>query len=36
MQAAPTFVVLEAAYLGGENGLLQQLRKAGYTVEAVR
>ena len=29
------FIVLDAIYLGGENGLLQQLRSAGYRVRPV-
>lgn len=30
------FIAVGAAHLGGEKGLIQQLRRAGYTVEAVK
>lgn len=33
MAEKPTFFVVDAANLGGENGLLQLLRNAGYKVE---
>lgn len=32
----PTFYVVDAAVLGGVNGLLQLLQKAGYRVEGIR
>ncbi|MCU0340750.1 MAG: TraB/GumN family protein [Spirosomaceae bacterium] len=35
MQARPTFFAVGAAHLGGEKGVLQLLRKQGYTVRAV-
>lgn len=36
MKEAPTFVVVGALHLPGENGLLKLLKKQGYTVESVR
>lgn len=36
MAARPTFVAVGALHLPGPDGLLALLRKAGYTVEAVR
>ena len=33
MAEKPTFFVVDAANLGGENGLLQLLRNAGCKVE---
>lgn len=35
MSAAPTFFAVGAGHLGGNRGLLQLLRTAGYTVERV-
>lgn len=35
MNAAPTFVAVGAGHLPGENGLLNLLKKKGYTVEPV-
>lgn len=35
MSAAPTFFAVGAGHLGGNRGLLQLLRTAGYTVEGV-
>ena len=36
MAEKPTFFVVDAANLGGEEGILQQLRQAGYTVEGLK
>lgn len=36
MKAAPTFVAVGALHLPGEKGLLNLLKKQGYTVEAVK
>ncbi|WP_455590963.1 TraB/GumN family protein [Bacteroides sp.] len=36
LKAQPTFVAVGALHLPGENGLLNLLKKQGYTVEAVR
>ena len=36
MSEKPTFFVIDAANLGGEEGLLQLLRQAGYKVEGVK
>ncbi|MCO6461037.1 MAG: TraB/GumN family protein [Saprospiraceae bacterium] len=36
MAAQPTFFAVGAGHLGGQNGVIQLLRKAGYTVTAVR
>lgn len=36
MQAAPTLFVVGAGHLPGSRGVLSLLRKAGYTVEAVK
>lgn len=36
MKSAPTFVAVGALHLPGEKGLLNLLKKAGYTVEAVK
>lgn len=36
MSEKPTFFVIDAANLGGEGGLLQLLRQAGYKVEGVK
>lgn len=36
LQAAPSLVVVGALHLPGEKGLIRQLQKAGYTVEAVK
>ena len=36
MKAAPSFVAVGALHLAGEEGLLFQLDKMGYTVEAVK
>lgn len=36
MSGAPTFFVVGAGHLPGEDGVLQLLRTAGYTVEAVK
>ena len=36
MSEKPTFLVIDAANLGGEEGLLQLLRQAGYKVEGVK
>lgn len=35
-KAKPTFIGVGAAHLGGENGVINLLRKQGYTVEAVK
>ena len=35
MAEKPTFFVVDAANLGGEEGILQKLRQAGYTVEGL-
>ncbi|MCG2612550.1 TraB/GumN family protein [Flavobacterium sp. SM15] len=35
-KAKPTFFGVGAAHLGGENGVIMLLRKAGYKVEAVK
>lgn len=35
MSAAPTFVAVGAGHLPGENGLLNLLKRRGYTVESV-
>ena len=36
MAEKPTFFVVDAANLGGEEGILQKLRQAGYTVEGLK
>lgn len=36
MKAAPTFVAVGALHLPGEKGLLNLLKKQGYTVEPVK
>ena len=36
MKATPTFVAVGALHLPGDKGLLNLLKKAGYTVEAVK
>ena len=36
MAEKPTFFVVDAANLGGEEGILQHLRQAGYTVEGLK
>ena len=36
MAEKPTFFVVDAANLGGEEGILQQLRQTGYTVEGLK
>lgn len=36
MAEKPTFFVVDAANLGGGEGILQQLRQAGYTVEGLK
>lgn len=36
MAEKPTFFVVDAVNLGGEEGILQQLRQAGYTVEGLK
>lgn len=36
MAEKPTFFVIDAANLGGQEGILQQLRQAGYTVEGLK
>ena len=36
MAEKSTFFVVDAANLGGEEGILQQLRQAGYTVEGLK
>ena len=36
MKAAPTFVAVGALHLPGEKGLLNLLKRQGYTVEAVK
>ena len=36
MKAAPTFVAVGALHLPGDKGLLNLLKKQGYTVEAVK
>lgn len=36
MQQGPTLIAVGALHLTGERGLINQLRKAGYTVEEVR
>lgn len=36
MKSAPTLFVVGAGHLGGTRGVLQLLRQAGYTVEAVK
>lgn len=36
LEEGPCFITLNAIYLGGEKGLLQQLREAGYRVRAVK
>lgn len=36
MQAAPSFIAVGALHLPGEHGLLNLLKKQGYTVEAVK
>lgn len=36
MAEKPTFFVVDAANLGGEEGILQKLRQAGYTVEGFK
>lgn len=36
MAEKPTFFVIDAANLGGEEGILLQLRQAGYTVEGLK
>lgn len=36
MKENPTLFVIDASHLGGENGLLQQLRQFGYLVEGVK
>jgi uncharacterized protein YbaP (TraB family) len=35
LREGKAFITLNAIYLGGEDGLLEQLRKAGYRVKAV-
>ena len=35
MQAKPTFFAVGAGHLGGEKGVLNLLKKQGYTVKAV-
>lgn len=35
LKEGKAFITLNAIYLGGEDGLLEQLRKAGYRVKAV-
>lgn len=35
LQEGKAFITLNAIYLGGDEGLLEQLRKAGYRVKAV-
>lgn len=36
MAEKPTFFVIDAANLGGQEGILQLLRQAGYTIEGLR
>jgi uncharacterized protein YbaP (TraB family) len=36
MKEAPTFFVVGAGHLPSDRGVLELLRKAGYTVEGVR
>lgn len=36
MKANPTFIAVGALHLAGEKGLVESLRKAGYTVEAIK
>lgn len=36
VKAAPTFVAVGALHLPGDKGLLNLLKKQGYTVEAVK
>lgn len=36
MQSAPTFVAVGALHLPGENGVIEGLRKAGYTVTPIK
>jgi uncharacterized protein len=36
MKEAPSFFAVGAAHLAGENGVIHLLRKAGYTVKAVK
>jgi uncharacterized protein len=36
MKEAPSFFAVGAAHLAGKNGVIQLLRKAGYTVKAVK
>jgi uncharacterized protein YbaP (TraB family) len=35
LQEGKAFITLNAIYLGGEDGLLEQLRKTGFRVKAV-
>lgn len=32
----PTFILLDAVYLAGENGLINKLKRKGYTVKAIQ
>jgi uncharacterized protein len=36
MKEAPSFFAVGAAHLAGKNGVIHLLRKAGYTVKAVK
>ena len=35
LHSGHAFIVLDAIYFGGDKGLIQQLRKAGYKVKPV-